>query len=217
MVVISHDREFLDAVTNVTLHIDAGKLVRYGGNYSKFEDMRAEQMELQQNAYAKQQDKIAHLQKFIARFKAKASKAKQAQSRVKALDRMEKVAPLHGRRRLHFEFKEPANLPNPMLSMQGVSFGYPAPEDAPRPRRPRSSCATSANRCSPASASASWVPTARANPRVVKTIARDLQPLGGEVTEGKRSEHRLLRAAGAGRAAPGGHAAGAHDPPGARA
>jgi ATP-binding cassette subfamily F protein 3 len=75
------------------LHIDAGKLVRYGGNYSKFEDMRAEQMTLQQNAFAKQQDKIAHLQKFIARFKAKASKAKQAQSRVKALDRMEKLHP----------------------------------------------------------------------------------------------------------------------------
>ncbi|MBU3647315.1 MAG: ATP-binding cassette domain-containing protein, partial [Limnohabitans sp.] len=119
MVVISHDREFLDAVTNVTLHIDGGKLVRYGGNYSKFEDMRAEQMELQQNAYAKQQDKIAHLQKFIARFKAKASKAKQAQSRVKALDRMEKIAPLLADAEFSFEFKEPANLPNPMLSMQG--------------------------------------------------------------------------------------------------
>ncbi|HRA63995.1 MAG TPA: ATP-binding cassette domain-containing protein, partial [Burkholderiaceae bacterium] len=84
MLVISHDREFLDAVTNVTLHIDSAKLVRYGGNYSKFEDMRAEQMELQQNAFSKQQEKIAHLQKFIVRFKAKASKAKQAQSRVKA-------------------------------------------------------------------------------------------------------------------------------------
>jgi ATP-binding cassette subfamily F protein 3 len=118
MVVISHDREFLDAVTNVTLHIDAAKLVRYGGNYSKFEDMRAEQMELQQNAFAKQQDKIAHLQKFIARFKAKASKAKQAQSRVKALDRMEKIAPLLAEADFTFEFKEPANLPNPMLSMR---------------------------------------------------------------------------------------------------
>ena len=117
MVVISHDREFLDAVTNVTLHIDAGKLVRYGGNYSKFEDMRAEQMELQQNAFSKQQDKIAHLQKFIARFKAKASKAKQAQSRVKALDRMEKIAPLLADADFSFEFKEPANLPNPMLSI----------------------------------------------------------------------------------------------------
>ncbi|MDD5295744.1 MAG: ATP-binding cassette domain-containing protein, partial [Rhodocyclaceae bacterium] len=92
MLVISHDREFLDAVTNVTLHIENGKLTRYGGNYSTFEDTRAMQLELQQNAYVKQQDKIAHLQKFIARFKAKASKAKQAQSRVKALERMDKLA-----------------------------------------------------------------------------------------------------------------------------
>ena len=75
LLVISHDREFLDEVTNVTLHIDGAKLMRYGGNYSKFEDMRSEQMNLQQNAFAKQQDKIAHLQKFIARFKAKASKS----------------------------------------------------------------------------------------------------------------------------------------------
>ena len=81
MIVISHDREFLDAVTDVTLHIENAQLTRYGGNYSKFEDMRALQMEQQQIAFAKQQDKIAHLQKFIDRFKAKASKAKQAQSR----------------------------------------------------------------------------------------------------------------------------------------
>src|SRR6195952_1722393 len=72
MVVISHDREFLDAVTSVTLHIDHHKLVRYGGNYSKFEDMRAEQMALQTASIAKQQDKMAHLQKFIDRFKASA-------------------------------------------------------------------------------------------------------------------------------------------------
>jgi ATP-binding cassette subfamily F protein 3 len=126
LLVISHDREFLDAVTNVTLHIDNAKLTRYGGNYSKFEDMRAEQMELQQNAFAKQQDKIAHLQKFIARFKAKASKAKQAQSRVKALDRMEKIAPLLAEADFTFEFREPANLPNPMLSMQGCELRLPA-------------------------------------------------------------------------------------------
>ncbi|HET6718852.1 MAG TPA: ATP-binding cassette domain-containing protein, partial [Rhodocyclaceae bacterium] len=92
MVVISHDREFLDSVTKVTVHIDNAKLIRYGGNYSAFEDMRAEQLALQQSALAKQQEKIAHLKKFIDRFKAKASKAKQAQSRVKALDRMEKIA-----------------------------------------------------------------------------------------------------------------------------
>ena len=105
MIVISHDREFLDAVTNVTLQIDSAKLTRYGGNYSKFEELRAQQMELQQAAYAKQQDKIAHLQKFIDRFKAKASKAKQAQSRVKALERMERVAPLLAEAEFTFEFK----------------------------------------------------------------------------------------------------------------
>ena len=94
LLVISHDREFLDAVTNVTLHIERAQLTRYGGNYSRFEDMRAEQMALQATAYARQQEKVAHLQKFIDRFKAKASKAKQAQSRVKALERMEKLLSL---------------------------------------------------------------------------------------------------------------------------
>jgi len=185
MVVISHDREFLDAVTNVTLHIDAGKLVRYGGNYSKFEDMRAEQMELQQNAFAKQQDKIAHLQKFIARFKAKASKAKQAQSRVKALDRMEKIAPLLADADFSFEFREPANLPNPMLSMTGVSFGYPAPEDAPEGTLPTvivqnvSRSVLAGQRIGILGANGQGKST------LVKTVARDLQPIGGDVTEGK--------------------------------
>ncbi len=185
MVVISHDREFLDAVTNVTLHIDAGKLVRYGGNYSKFEDMRAEQMELQQNAFSKQQDKIAHLQKFIARFKAKASKAKQAQSRVKALDRMEKIAPLLSEADFTFEFKEPANLPNPMLSMSGVSFGYPPPDDAPdgTPHtvivRNVSKSVLAGQRIGILGANGQGKST------LVKTVARDLQAIGGEITEGK--------------------------------
>ena len=185
MVVISHDREFLDAVTNVTLHIDAGKLVRYGGNYSKFEDMRAEQMELQQNAFSKQQDKIAHLQKFIARFKAKASKAKQAQSRVKALDRMEKIAPLLSEADFTFEFKEPANLPNPMLSMSGVSFGYPPPDGAPEGTphtiivRNVSKSVLAGQRIGILGANGQGKST------LVKTVARDLQAIGGEITEGK--------------------------------
>jgi ATP-binding cassette subfamily F protein 3 len=185
MLVISHDREFLDAVTNVTLHIDAGKLVRYGGNYSKFEDMRAEQMELQQAAYAKQQDKIAHLQKFIARFKAKASKAKQAQSRVKALDRMEKIAPLLSEADFTFEFKEPANLPNPMLSMSGISVGYPAPEDAPEGTPPT----TIVRNISKSVLAGQRIGILGANGQgkstLVKTIARDLAVLEGEITEGK--------------------------------
>ena len=185
MVVISHDREFLDAVTNVTLHIDAAKLVRYGGNYSKFEDMRAEQMELQQNAFAKQQDKIAHLQKFIARFKAKASKAKQAQSRVKALDRMEKIAPLLADADFSFEFKEPANLPNPMLSMQGVSFGYPPLSDAPE-GTPSTVIVQKVNRSVLAGQRIGILgANGQGKSTVVKTIARDLEALDGDITEGK--------------------------------
>ncbi|MCX7260027.1 MAG: ATP-binding cassette domain-containing protein [Burkholderiales bacterium] len=185
MVVISHDREFLDAVTNVTLHIDAAKLVRYGGNYSKFEDMRAEQMELQQNAFSKQQDKIAHLQKFIARFKAKASKAKQAQSRVKALDRMEKIAPLLADADFSFEFKEPANLPNPMLSMQGVSFGYPPVADAPE-GTPATVIVQNVSRSVLAGQRIGILgANGQGKSTVVKTIARDLEALAGEITEGK--------------------------------
>jgi len=185
MLVISHDREFLDAVTNVTLHIDAAKLVRYSGNYSKFEDMRAEQMELQQNAFSKQQEKIAHLQKFISRFKAKASKAKQAQSRVKALDRMEKIAPLLAEADFSFEFREPVNLPNPMLSMQGVSFGYPPPADAPAATPPTvivrnvSRSVLAGQRIGILGANGQGKST------LVKTVARALAPIEGEITEGK--------------------------------
>jgi ATP-binding cassette subfamily F protein 3 len=185
MVVISHDREFLDAVTNVTLHIDSAKLVRYGGNYSKFEDMRAEQMELQQSAFAKQQEKIAHLQKFIARFKAKASKAKQAQSRVKALDRMEKIAPLLSEAEFTFEFKEPANLPNPMLSMSGISVGYPAPDDAPE-GTPPTTIVHHVNRSVLAGQRIGILgANGQGKSTLVKTIARDLKVLSGEITEGK--------------------------------
>ncbi len=185
MLVISHDREFLDAVTDVTVHIEGAKLTRYGGNYSKFEDLRSEQMALQQGAYAKQQDKIAHLQKFIDRFKAKASKAKQAQSRVKALDRMEKIAPLLAEADFTFEFKEPANLPNPMLAMQNVCFGYPPPEGAPDGTPPTvivqnvSRSVLAGQRIGILGANGQGKST------LVKTIARALAPISGEMTEGK--------------------------------
>ncbi len=124
LIVISHDREFLDAVTCVTLHIEQGRLTRYGGNYSAFEDMRAGRIALQQAAYARQQERIAHLQSFIDRFKAKATKAKQAQSRVKALERMEKLAPALACADFAFEFRPPRALPNPMLTLKSASAGY---------------------------------------------------------------------------------------------
>ncbi|MDQ1315315.1 MAG: ATP-binding cassette, subfamily er 3 [Pseudomonadota bacterium] len=185
MLVISHDREFLDAVTNVTIHIENGQLTRYGGNYSTFEDMRAEQMALQQAAFAKQQDKIAHLQKFIDRFKAKASKAKQAQSRVKALDRMERLAPLLASADFTFEFKEPLNLPNPMLTIDDASFGYPPPADAPAGTPPTvivqhvSKSVFAGQRIGILGANGQGKST------LVKTIARTLPVAAGAVTEGK--------------------------------
>jgi ATP-binding cassette subfamily F protein 3 len=124
LIVISHDREFLDAITKVTLHLDEAQLTRYGGNYSTFEEMRAERLSQQQAAFSRQQDKIAQLQRFIDRFKAKATKAKQAQSRVKALARMEKIAPVLTASDFAFEFREPVSVPNPMLSMRDLSCGY---------------------------------------------------------------------------------------------
>jgi ATP-binding cassette subfamily F protein 3 len=180
MIVISHDREFLDAVTNVTLHIDNAQLTRYGGNYSKFEDLRAEQLELQQASYAKQQEKIAHLKKFIDRFKAKASKAKQAQSRVKALDRMEKIAPVLAEAEFTFEFKEPTNLPNPMLAITDASFGYRT-EDGQE-----TTILRQVNRSVQAGQRIGILgANGQGKSTLVKTIAREMKPLAGTITEGK--------------------------------
>ncbi|NBX96852.1 MAG: ATP-binding cassette domain-containing protein, partial [Betaproteobacteria bacterium] len=124
MLVISHDREFLDAVTKVTLHLEDAKLTRYGGNYTAFESMRAERMLQQQAAFDRQQDRMAQLQRFIDRFKAKASKAKQAQSRIKALARMEKLAPVLTASDFSFDFRDPASVPNPMVSLRDLHCGY---------------------------------------------------------------------------------------------
>ena len=180
LIVISHDREFLDAVTRVTLHIEGGKLTRYGGNYSAFEELRAQQLSLQQSAFAKQQDKIAHLQKFIDRFKAKASKAKQAQSRVKALERMEKIAPVLADAEFQFEFKEPANLPNPMLAVRGGRFGYVAADEGEKQILDGvDRTVLAGQRIGILGANGQGKST------FVKTVARTMPLLGGQLTEGK--------------------------------
>lgn len=185
MVVISHDREFLDSVTNVTLHIDHGKLVRYSGNYSKFEDMRAEQMLLQQGAQAKQQEKAAHLQKFINRFKATASKAKQAQSRIKALERMEKIAPVLADAEFQFGFKQPLSLPNPMLSISDASFGYPAAENSAA-GSPASIIVQHINRSVLAGQRIGILgANGQGKSTLVKTIANTLDVVSGEIIRGK--------------------------------
>jgi ATP-binding cassette subfamily F protein 3 len=210
LVVISHDREFLDAVTSVTLHIERQQLTRYGGNYSAFETLRAQQLELQQSAFSKQKEKIAHLQKFIDRFKAKASKARQAQSRVKALERMEKIAPVLADADFTFEFKEPANLPNPMLAIRDGVFGYlPSPQPSPASGRgsehetdrdllPLPPGEGGGEGTAPKIILGGVSRSVMAGQRIgilgangqgkstlVKTIARDIPALGGTITEGK--------------------------------
>src|SRR4051812_8709625 len=175
LVVISHDREFLDAVTSVTVHIERQQLTRYGGNYSSFETLRAQQLALQQSSFAKQQEKIAHLQKFIDRFKAKATKAKQAQSRVKALERMEKIAPVLADAEFTFEFKEPANLPNPMIAISDGEFGYGDKVIVRNVDR----TVLAGQRIGILGANGQGKST------LVKSIAHDIPALAGTITEGK--------------------------------
>ena len=124
LIVISHDRDFLDGVVNVIVHIDECKLKRYSGNYSSFERQRAAQIVLAQGMLEKQQRKQAHLQSYIDRFKAQATKARQAQSRIKALARMEEIAPLRAAAEFSFEFREPLRAPNPLLTLENVAMGY---------------------------------------------------------------------------------------------
>lgn len=124
LLVISHDREFLDNTINHILHFDNKQLRMYRGNYSSFEKQQAEQLAVQQATYLKQRAQIDHMQSFIDRFKAKASKAKQAQSRVKALQKIELVAAVQTRSTLQFAFKPPKECPNPLLRIEKASVGY---------------------------------------------------------------------------------------------
>ena len=123
-IIISHDRDFLNATTTQTVELSEQKLTLYGGNYDFYQAERARRLAQQQAAYLKQQAQIKHLQSFIDRFKAKATKAVQAQSRMKALDKLERIAPAHFDSGFSFEFDSPAHLPNPLLQLDKADLGY---------------------------------------------------------------------------------------------
>lgn len=123
-IIISHDRDFLNAATNYTIELSHKKLIQYGGNYDFYLRERAQKLLHHQAAYVKQQAHIQHLQSFIDRFKAKATKATQAQSRIKALAKLEKIAPAHLDSEFKFEFSEPDYLPNPLLKLDHTDLGY---------------------------------------------------------------------------------------------
>lgn len=132
VMLISHDTEFLDAVARAILHFDHGKLNRYRGGYEDFLEQRSERLRQTHLAWERQQKETVRLQSFIDRFKAKATKAKQAQSRVKALARMEKLAPIHAESGIDIRIPEPDSMPDPLLVLDGVSTGYTLPDGATR-------------------------------------------------------------------------------------
>lgn len=124
LLLISHDRDFLDPIIEKILHIEQQTLTEYTGNYSAFERQRITRLAQQQSLYEHQQERVAHLQSYIDRFRAKATKAKQAQSRIKMLERMELIAPAHVDNPFSFSFRKSENLPTPLLNMEAVTAGY---------------------------------------------------------------------------------------------
>lgn len=124
LVLISHDRDFLDAIVNHIAHIEQQKLILYKGGYSDFERQRAERLAQQQSMYERQQRNVAHLQSYIERFRAKATKARQAQSRIKALERMEMIFAAHIDSPFDFSFRAPISAPDPLLVLDDASVGY---------------------------------------------------------------------------------------------
>lgn len=124
LMLISHDRDFLNNICTHIAHLEQQKIQLYTGNYTAFERIRAERLAAQQSAYVKQQRNIAHIESYITRFRAKATKAKQAQSRLKALQRMQTIAPAHVDSPFHFSLFEPEKVPNSLLHMEKVDAGY---------------------------------------------------------------------------------------------
>jgi ATP-binding cassette subfamily F protein 3 len=124
LLLISHDRDFLDSIVRQIAHIEQSQLNFYTGNYSAFEALRAERLSQRQAAFVRQQQEISRIQGFVERFRAKATKARQAQSRIKALERMERIAPAHVDSPFHFAFRAPPSLPRPLLTLDEGRAGY---------------------------------------------------------------------------------------------
>lgn len=124
ILIVSHDRDFLDQTVTHIAHVESNQLKLYTGNYSTFEVLRAQQIALQNSQFRKQQAHISHMMKFVERFRAKATKARQAQSRLKAIEKMELVKPIFESSPFSFEFLKPDRMPNPMLTMRKANIGY---------------------------------------------------------------------------------------------
>ncbi|GAB4291210.1 MAG: ATP-binding cassette domain-containing protein [Thiohalomonadaceae bacterium] len=173
LILISHDRDFLDAVVHHIVHIEQQRATLYAGNYSDFELLRAEKLALQQAVFEKQQREVAHIQSYIDRFRAQATKARQAQSRLKALARMELIAPAHVDSPFHFSFRPPHKLPAQLLRLEEVTAGYGA----------RRILSTTNLVLTPGERIGVLGPNGAGKSTLIKLMAGDLAPLSGERTE----------------------------------
>ncbi|PSB92047.1 ATP-binding cassette domain-containing protein [Candidatus Pandoraea novymonadis] len=178
--IVSHDREFLDSVCNVILHIENHKLKRYGGNYSQFEILREHELALEQSTFEKQQATIAHLESFITRFKAKATKATQAKSRVRALRKMERISPRDLNSLLVFNFHSVNSAPNPMLVLNSVCCGYKLDSGREQVILPRVTLSVQKDK-----RIALLGANGQGKSTLIKTLAGYLPPLAGNITQGK--------------------------------
>jgi len=176
VILISHDREFLDAFVTHILHIEQQNISLYPGNYSQFEKIRAEKLALQQATYEKQQDKINHLMAFVNRFKAKASKAKQAQSRLKSIAKMELVAQAQKDSPFSFEFYPCPQAGKPLISCDGVAAGYQ--QNQPVLKHINLNL-------NPGDRIAFLGPNGEGKSTLIKTLTGDLPPLSGELFQHK--------------------------------
>ena len=184
LLVISHDREFLDGVITHTLHLNEGRAKLYTGNYSSFELQRSEQLRLQQIAHEREQTERAHLQSFIDRFKAKASKAKQAQSRMKRLEKMAGTEAVRAERAFRFQFAVPDRVPDSMLQLEEVNAGYPGEAGQP----PAIILQDVRFRLEAGERIGLLGPNGAGKSTLVKTLVGELTPLAGE-----RKSHKDLK------------------------
>ncbi|MDH4563055.1 MULTISPECIES: ATP-binding cassette domain-containing protein [unclassified Pseudomonas] len=175
LLLISHDRDFLDAVVDNVAHLELQKLTLYRGGYSAFERTRAERLAQQQQAYEKQQAQRAHMEKYIARFKAQATKARQAQSRIKALERLEELAPAHVDSPFDFSFREADKISSPLLDLSEGRLGYGDKTVLQQVKL----------QLAPGARIGLLGPNGAGKSTLIKTLSGDLDPLGGRLARGE--------------------------------
>ena len=175
LLLISHDRDFLDAVVDHVAHVEQRKLTLYRGGYSAFERTRAERLAQQQQAYEKQQVQRAHMEKYIARFKAQATKARQAQSRIKALERMEELSAAHVDSPFDFSFRESEKISSPLLDLSEGRLGYGDKVVLEHVKL----------QLAPGARLGLLGPNGAGKSTLIKNLAGELQPIGGRLQLGE--------------------------------